>query len=179
MNDEFADLPPMPDLATAGSGVGPHGDRWTVKAGGTASSCLSLMFIEMPDGSSAGGGGMGGPALPAGRSIHCSVHWSDPGVSYLVGRVAPAVARVEVEFAGAEPEAIAPFGQSAELGVAFIAAILPADARLTGVSAWDVRGALLGRQPMSAAPPAPGAPGHEPAGAVRSGWRPFSAGQGR
>jgi hypothetical protein len=144
------DIPPAPPLSPVAHGTSDHGERWTIEVGGTRDNCYTFMNIELPDGRQAGGGGMGGPVLPAGGFMNCSVHWSDRSgvsVSYVVGRVHPAVRRLYLEFAGDAPGIdLEPVGESAQLGVAFVAAILPRSADLIGMSAWDEQGERLEQQ---------------------------------
>ena len=151
--------------------------------GGTRDNCYTFMNIELPDGRQAGGGGMGGPVLPTGGFINCSVHWSDPSgtsVSYVVGRVHPAVRRLHLEFAGDSSGLdLEPVGEFAELGVSFVAAILPQSADLTGMSAWDEQGERLeqqrttqDREMLQAGRRAPESADLETS--EHSGWRPPS-----
>jgi hypothetical protein len=171
------DIPPAPHLAVAAHGLSRQGARWTVKVGGTRSECWTIMEIEFPDGQKAGGGGMGGPALPAGHMVNCSVHTED-GLHYVVGRVHPAVRRVRLEFAGdpARRLDLEPTGESAYFGVAFIAAVLPYPSDLISISVWDESGhcmehqntehySAMPRQDDRPRPWAPGGEGH--------GWRPL------
>lgn len=72
--------------------------QWEIRAGGTPEECVTLLNIVLPDGNRIGGGGHGGHALPPGRPLSFSVHQADSGVHYLVGRVAPNVEHVDVEF---------------------------------------------------------------------------------
>lgn len=134
-------LPPAPPLTIVATGTS-SGARWEIRAGGTPEWCLTVLEIELSDGTRTGGGGLGGPPLPAGRRMNLALHRSESGVRYLVGRVDPCVEHVQLELAG-EPHterAVRPAGASAELGVAFVAEVLPADADVLGMTAWDRAG---------------------------------------
>lgn len=106
------------------------------------------MYITLPDGRQLGGGGMGGKALPDGRMMNCSVHQSDDEVRYMVGRVHTAIRRLRLTFTGAPPSLVdlEPFGESPDLGVAFVAAILDDDSSLADITAWDAQGRCVDRQ---------------------------------
>lgn len=151
MSSEHDEIPPAPPLATVGQGTSPSGERWSVKAGGTRAACWTFMYIELPDGRQSGGGGMGGPTLPEGRMLNFSVHRSDTEVHYIVGRVDPAVKRVHLEFASGLPSGLdlEPFGESADLGIAFVGGMLPGSLELINVSAWDEKGTRIDEQATS------------------------------
>jgi hypothetical protein len=151
MSSEHDELPPAPPLVTVGQGISPGGERWSVKAGGTRAACWTFMDIELPGGRRAGGGGMGGPALPPGRMMNCSVHRSDNELHYIVGRVDPTVKRLHLEFASGLPSGLdlEPFGESADLDVAFVGEVLPSSLELTNISAWDEKGRRVDEQATS------------------------------
>jgi hypothetical protein len=152
MTSEAEDIPPAPHLATVAQGISVNGGKWTVEAGGTREACWTFMDIELPDGRQVGGGGLGGPALPADQLVNLSLHQSGTEVRYIVGRVHPTVKRLHLEFADnpASGLDLAPVGESSDLGVAFIAYVLPPANPIQSGSIADC-----------------------PAGDVRSGWRPF------
>jgi len=143
--DWWDDLPPVLSLATVADGTAADGMSWVVRAGGTRAECNTVLDIQLPGGQRAGGGGMGGPALPPGRLMNVSVHRCDSGLHYLVGRVGLDVARLRLLLGGAPPATmdLSPAGTSPELGVAFVAAILPAAADLVNVTALDEHGRVL------------------------------------
>jgi hypothetical protein len=179
MTNEYEEIPPAPTLVTVGQGTSPSGERWSVKAGGTRAACWTFMYIELPDGRQSGGGGMGGPALPAGRMLSFSVHRSDTEVHYIVGRVDPAVKRLHLEFANGLPSGLdlEPFGESPNLGISFVGEVLPGSLELMSVSAWDEKGRRLDEQPTShyraffnrTRPPGPA----DRSGDESSGWLPL------
>jgi hypothetical protein len=177
------DIPPAPPLAAVAYGTSVDGKRWTVRAGGSPEQCWTFMYIELPGGRIVGGGGLGGPALPAGRLMNCSFHTEETGVRYVVGRVDPKVARVHLQFSGGDQPRmdLHPAGESAELGVSFVAAILPHSADLAGISAWDAHGNRADQQgtahyaSMLGEGQADRAPGGPPA-SQGSGWRPLNPG---
>lgn len=129
------DSPPLTVVATGAT----SGMRWEIRAGGGRERCLTVLDIEFPDGTTRGGGGLGGPPLPAGRRMNISLHRSEPRLHYLVGRVDPSVESIRLELAGEHQGelTIRPAGASAELGIAFVAEVLPADADILGITAWD------------------------------------------
>jgi hypothetical protein len=105
------------------------------------------MEIELPDGRRVGGGGFAGPALPVGRYLNLSVHRSGTDVHYIVGRIHPAVKRLQLEFTNGAPKLdLRPVGRLAELDVAFVAEMLPISAELINVSAWDESGRRVDEQ---------------------------------
>lgn len=128
---------------TAGGETG----EWEIRVGGTREQCLTFLNIVLPDGREAGGGGLGGSALPPGDPMVLSVHRSDPDLHYLVGRVDLAVERVHLDFSqGYHGLDLRPVGASPEFGVAFVAAILPSSTDLVNATAWDKTGNYLGAQ---------------------------------
>lgn len=181
--DPPEDILPAPPLHTAARGTSSHGERWTIEVGGTRENCYTFMNLELPDGQQTGGGGMGGPALPEGGFINCSVHWSDRSgapLGYVVGRVHPAVRRVRLEFAGGEPALdLEPVSESAELGVSFVAAVLPQSADLVSISAWNGQGERLEQEGTShhtemLRAGTRGSGSVNPATGDHSGWRPLN-----
>lgn len=172
------DIPSAPQLMAVAHGLSPQGERWTVKVGGTRSQCWTTMEIELPDGRKSGGGGMGGPALPADHMMSCSVHSYD-GLHYLVGRVHPMVKRVRLEFAnGDRPRRLdlEPAGESAYFGVAFIAAVLSGPYDLINISAWDETGHCIEHQNTEhygAMLRQNDGPRDRDQGSEASGWRPL------
>ena len=180
MSGEPGEIPPAPHLVTVGQGISPGGERWSVKAGGTRASCWTFMYIELPDGRQAGGGGLGGPALPEGRMLNCSVHRSDTDTHYIVGRVDPTVRRLQLEFANDSPPSLdlEPFGESADLGIAFVGGVLPGSLELVNISAWDEKGRRVDQQSTAhfstfiKREHPPRAVGH--GGDEVSGWRPLN-----
>jgi len=176
------DIPSAPPLATIAQGISDAGEHWAIKVGGTRDDCYTFMDIELPDGQQAGGGGMGGQALLPGRFLNCSVHWWDgSGVSvgYVVGRLHPEVRRVCLEYAGGVPGLdLEPVGESAELGVSFVGAVLPRSVNLVRISAWDGQGELLDQEGTShygATLQAGdrGSASPNPTAGEDSGWRPL------
>jgi hypothetical protein len=125
-------------LPVVASGSGDDGARWAVRAGGTADDFMTALFIELPNGERAGGGGHGGPVLEPGRRMSISVH-RGPGVQYIVGRVDARVTRLHLELAGSGSPAldIAPEGHFPDLDVRFVAAALPPVVDLVSVTALD------------------------------------------
>jgi hypothetical protein len=179
-------IPPAPPLTTVAQGTSAGGEHWTVKAGGTRQQCWTFMHIELPDGRTVGGGGLGGPALPAGRFQNCSFHTAETGIHYVVGRVDPVVARIRLEFAGSDLSEmdLDPVGGSAELGVSFIAAVLPRSAELVGISAWDAQGNRADQQGTAhyGTLLEEGQADHgssDPAARQDSGWHPLNRGRGQ
>jgi hypothetical protein len=92
-----------------------------------------------------------GPALPPGAATSISVHRWSPGMTwegaihYVVGRVRPDVARVQLRLSGVQPPTrdLEPVGLSEELQLAFVADVLPTGADLVGVVAFDREGRSL------------------------------------
>ena len=121
------------------------GLKWIIRAGGTRDDCTTVLNIELPDGSSVGGGGFGGPALHIGRLTNMSVHRVHPQIHCLVGRVHPSVALVRLELTGVQPTMLdlSPVGEHHEFGVLFVAGILPTTADLVNITAWDSDGKRL------------------------------------
>lgn len=148
-SDEWAEgIPPAPPLATVAHGTSAGGEHWTVKAGGSPEQCWTFMDIELPDGRTVGGG-LAGPALPPNRFINCSFHIeAEAGIRHIVGRVDRRVTRVRLQLAGSELSRmdLEPVSESAELGVSFIAAVLPRSAELISISAWDAQGNRIDQQ---------------------------------
>jgi hypothetical protein len=53
---------PMPELTVIARGEGPGGERWSLRGGGSAADCYTLLETVHPDGQR-DEGGMGGPVL--------------------------------------------------------------------------------------------------------------------
>lgn len=83
--------------------------------------------------------------FPPGLIMNLSVHRSDPGMHYIVGRAHPTVGWLHLEFSTGHPGLdVQPVGGSSEFGVAFVAEILPSAADLVNVTAWDASGGCIG-----------------------------------
>ncbi len=130
----------LPPLVTAARGESAGGARWTISVGGTREDCLTLMEIEFADGRRGAGGGLGGPTLVLDRLTNMSWHWSDSGLTFVVGRVHPSVARVRLHLDGAEVSTVdlEPAGDPAMFGVRFVGTVLPPATR--PVASWALDG---------------------------------------
>lgn len=153
MKEDSSDLeiPPFPELEIVAEGSGINGETWEVKAGGSREQCWTVMDIKLPDGRTAGGGGMGGPALPEGKLVNFSFHHDDKGCYYLVGRVDPTIRRVEVELSDGHILRldVSPIRDLRRFGTAFTGGILPENVRPTAISAFDVESRLSSREEIS------------------------------
>lgn len=134
------DFPPMPSLEVVADGGFSDGSHWEIHAGGTRENYLTLLYVVLPDGHRTGGGGHGGPILRSGRHMSLSVHrQSEPTLHYVVGRVQANVKRIRLTLTGAPAPTLEaqPVAESKELGVAFVARMLPSAADVANMEALD------------------------------------------
>lgn len=122
-------------------GVSGSGHHWQVLAEGDSDDYTTWLVLDMPDGTRVHAGGHGGPVLLPGRMMSVSIHRSDPGLHYIVGRVDPHICSLRVILSGSRPAVVAtPAGRSDEHGVLFVAAILPESAEVHDVVGLDSDG---------------------------------------
>ena len=99
------------------------------------------MFMELPDGQRAGGGGHGGPVFEPGRLVSVSVH---RGLRHTLRRRArPSTGRTATPGAGGRRPPVlnvAPEGHLSDPDVRFVAAVLPASSDLVSATALDGAG---------------------------------------
>jgi hypothetical protein len=129
------DFMPMPELATVAVGTAVNGERWTVKAGGSADRFVTLLEVELPDGRRHGVGSAG-PLLPANHVVEVSTGIFEDGPLHLIGRSHPSIDRIRMEFADETPAIDLPlFGDPTEYNIRFFTTVLPRQTRIAQVLA--------------------------------------------
>jgi hypothetical protein len=78
----------IPGLTIVAEGEEPGGERWCLKAGGSAEDYWTLMETVHPDGHR-DEGGMGGPALYPGRLLNVYTGRADRGLLRVIVRADP------------------------------------------------------------------------------------------
>jgi hypothetical protein len=142
-------------LTEVASGHTDDGRAWVIEAGGSSSECWTFMRIRRPDGRWTPGGGLGGVAIGAGRSMNLSTHREDDDLAYVVGRVHPRVSLVRLRLATGEVLDVRPSGVAPDLGVRFVGLVLPERAVVTAAEALDDSGRMLEHHGQRQPPPWP------------------------
>jgi hypothetical protein len=132
-------------------GQSQEGVQWEMRGGPTENGEFGTFLWVGTERGLVGGGGHYGPALAPGAVTSISVHRWWPGTSreggihYVVGRVRVDVARVQLQVVGVQPSTrdLVPVGLSEELQLAFVADVLPNDADLVHIAAFDREGRRL------------------------------------
>jgi hypothetical protein len=113
-----------PELPVVAEGDGPDGERWFLRAGGSAGSYYTMLDTVRRDGRRTWGTGMGGPALYAGSLINSSTGQADDGPLRVIVRADPRVRRVRLQSAG-EQRDLPVAAADLAVGLTFFAALLP------------------------------------------------------
>jgi hypothetical protein len=143
----------MPDLAAIADGTSGLGDRWIIRAGGTAENFFTVLDVTLADGRR-GGGGCGGPVLMPGEATCLSYGTSfDDGPMHVVGRADPVVDRLRLDLINHDEAYLdlVPMGDPTVHGVRFFAALLSRSVRPRGLTAFGVAGRVVERREIAMA----------------------------
>jgi hypothetical protein len=135
-------------LTEIAEGQASSGERWVLRAGGSAADFGTFIETIYPDGRR-DAGGMAGPPLWPGSIMNVYTGGTDTGPRRVVVRADPRVARLRVEMAGGEAVELAPVATLSEPALVLFAALLPRSADLTDVIALDAEGQVLAPQDLA------------------------------
>jgi hypothetical protein len=133
---------PLPELAVVAEGDLPTGERWAVKAGGTAEDYYTLLETVHPGGR-CDEGGMGGLLLYPGRHLNTYTGADDRGLRRNLARTSSRVRWLRIELASGEVRDLPPVGSDTTRGLNFFAALLPWTAHVTSLIGLDAQGQIL------------------------------------
>ena len=137
------DLLSPQDLTVVAEGELPSGERWYLKAGGSADDYYTLMETVRPDGRR-DEGGMGGPVLYPGRLLNVYTGRADPGFLRVIVRADRRVRRLRFQSEmGERCDMLLPTVSDDILGVTFFAALLPWETSLVSLQGLDADGHVL------------------------------------
>lgn len=132
----------MPDLTVVAEGDAPAGQRWYLKAGGSADDYYTMLETVHPDGHR-DEGGMGGPVLYPRRLLNVYTGRADPGLFRVIVRADPRVRRLRFQSEFGERCEMQSVGEDVDLGVTFFAILLPWETGLVSLQALDGDGQVL------------------------------------
>lgn len=133
---------PLPYLTVVAEGDLPTGERWAVKAGGTAEDYYTLLETVYPDGHR-DEGGMGGPSLYPGCDLNIYTGGDDRGLRRILARTSPRVRRLRMELASGEIRDLEPVGSDTACSLTFFAALVPWTVRVTALAGLDANGQIV------------------------------------
>jgi len=145
----------MLDLAVIATGETSAGERWYLKAGGSADDYYTMLETVHPDGHR-DEGGMGGPVLYPGRLLNLYTGRADTGPLRVIARADQRVRQLRFRSQRGEQCETRPAAADGELGATFFAVLLPWDNELASIEALDADGQVLeeGRIRPQRRPPA-------------------------
>jgi hypothetical protein len=133
----------MPELTVVAEGDAPGGERWYLKAGGSAGDYYTLMETVHPDGRR-DEGGMGGPVLYPGRLLNVYTGRADPDLLRVIVRADRRVRQLHFESERGERCAmLLPTVDETGLGVTFFACLLPWETDIASLQVLDADGRVL------------------------------------
>ena len=132
----------MLDLAVIAEGESVAGERWYLKAGGSADDYYTMLETVHPDGRR-DEGGMGGPVLYPDRLLNLYTGRANPGLPRVIVRADPRVRRLRFRSQRGERCEIRPVADDAELGVTVFAILLPWETGLVSLEALDADDQVL------------------------------------
>jgi hypothetical protein len=139
---------PRREMAVLAEGSLPTGQRWFLRAGGTSSDFYTFLETIHPDGHR-DEGGMGGPPLYSGSLMNTYTGNSARGMSRVLVRADPQVARVRVQLGSGEQLDLRPVAGRSDIGLVFFATLLPPSAALVSVAAIGENGQVLEPRDLS------------------------------
>jgi hypothetical protein len=145
----------MLDLAVIATGETSAGERWYLKAGGSADDYYTMLETVHPDGHR-DEGGMGGPVLYPDRLLNFYTGRADTGPLRVIARADQRVRQLRFRSQRGEQCEMRPAAADGELGVTLFAILLPWDNELASIEALDADGQVLeeGRIRPQRRPPA-------------------------
>src|SRR5215472_18819590 len=132
----------MPDLTVVAEGDAPAGERWYLKAGGSADDYYTMLETVHLDGHR-DEGGMGGPVLYPDRLLNVYTGRADPELLRVIVRAGPRVRRLRFESELGERCEMPSVADDADLGVTFFAILLPWTTGLFSLQALGADGQVL------------------------------------
>jgi hypothetical protein len=136
-------LVPIHDLTVVAEGDAPGGERWYLKAGGSAYDYYTLLETVHPDGRR-DEGGMGGPALYPDRLLNVYTGRADPGLLRVIVRADPRVRQLRFRSeVGERCDMLAPNVDDAAMGVSLFAVLLPWETGLVSLQGLDADGQVV------------------------------------
>jgi hypothetical protein len=133
---------PLPDLRVVAEGDAPGGERWYLRAGGTAEDFYTMLETVHPDGRR-DEGGMGGPALYPGELLNVYAGQADQGPLRVVVRADRRVRRLRFQSEMGESCDILPNGENPSVGVVLFATLLPWRTGVVSMQGLDDDGQVL------------------------------------
>ncbi len=137
-----------PDYEVLATGTACDGFTWRLLVSGDLQDLVTLLDVTSSDGAQVGGGGLAGPALHQNDRINVSVHRTDRGPAYLVGRGDHGVNELRLTLNDGEECVVRAVAQSATLR--FFAAVLSSP--VVTMRALDIEGRTITHQGL---PPLP------------------------
>jgi len=134
-----------PGLTIVAEGEEPGGERWYLKAGGSAENYWTLIETVHPDGHR-DEGGMGGPALYPGRLLNVYTGRADRGLLRVIVRADPRVQRLRFQSQMGEWCDILCNAEDTAVGVTFFAILLPWKTDVMSMQALDADGRALSHE---------------------------------
>ena len=136
----------MPELTVVAEGDAPGGERWYLRAGGSADDYYTLMETVHPDGRR-DEGGMGGPVLYPGRLLNVYTGRADRDFLRVIVRADRRVRQLHFESERDERcDMLMPTVDDTDLDVAFFACLLPWETRIVSLQGLDGDGHVLATQ---------------------------------
>lgn len=157
----------MPDLLIVAEGEGAGGERWYLKAGGSAADYYTMLETRHPGGRR-DEGGMGGVPLYPGSPYNSYAGQADDGPLRVIVRADPRVRRLRLTIRTTRDETLdlRPAAEDPEAGLVFFATLLPQPAELLSIQGFGDDG-----EPLPEPAPAPGPAPRLPPRTARSAAR--------
>lgn len=133
---------PVPGLTVVAGGETAQGERWYLKAGGSAQDYYTLMETVYPDGHR-DEGGMGGPAIYPGNLLNVYTGRANQGPLRVIVRVDRKVQRLRFHSGQGEQCELLPVADAPAVGVALFAVLLPWRTGIASMQALDADGQVL------------------------------------
>ena len=133
---------PVPGLTVVAEGETARGERWYLKAGGSAQDYYTLMETIYPDGHR-DEGGMGGPALYPGNLLNVYTGRADQGPLRVIARAHRKVHGLRFHSGQGEQCELLPVADAPAVGVMLFAVLLPWRTGISSMQALDPDGQVL------------------------------------
>jgi hypothetical protein len=133
---------PVPGLTVVAEGETARGERWYLKAGGSAQDYYTLMETIHPDGHR-DEGGMGGPALWPGNLLNVYTGRADQGSLRVIVRADRKVRRLRFQSGQGEHCDLLPATDAPAVGVTLFVVLLPWTTGIVSMQALDADGQVM------------------------------------
>ena len=144
---------PLPDLRVVAEGDATGGERWYLRAGGSAADYYTMLETVHPDGRR-DEGGMGGPPLYPGELLNVYTGRADRGPLRVIVRADPRVRRLRFQSEMGEWCDMLPNADDPSVGVVLFAILLRWRTGVVSMQGLDDDGQALA-QTRPAIPPSP------------------------